>query len=100
MAGVSKAAASRVLSPKDSGFRATAATKQRILDAARDLDYRPNALAQSLATGRTGAIKIVMPGTDYLQAWTGFMGVAMDGIMSEAFLAESRSVYRRAFTRS
>lgn len=37
------------------------ATRQRVLDAARRYDYRPNASARRLATGRSGAIGIVLP---------------------------------------
>jgi LacI family transcriptional regulator len=39
-------------------------TRQRILDAARDLRYRPNALARSLRTRRTGTIGLVVPSLD------------------------------------
>jgi LacI family transcriptional regulator len=36
-------------------------TRQRVLDAARRYDYRPNASARRLATGRNNAIGIVLP---------------------------------------
>jgi len=39
-------------------------TRQRILAAARELDYRPNALARSLRTRRTGTIGLVIPSLD------------------------------------
>ncbi|CAN5655158.1 LacI family DNA-binding transcriptional regulator [soil metagenome] len=39
-------------------------TRQRILDAARDLRYRPNALARSLRTRRTGTIGLIIPSLD------------------------------------
>jgi LacI family transcriptional regulator len=39
-------------------------TRQRILDAARELRYRPNALARSLRTRRTGTIGLVVPSLD------------------------------------
>jgi LacI family transcriptional regulator len=39
-------------------------TRQRILDAARELRYRPNALARSLRTRRTGTIGLVIPSLD------------------------------------
>ena len=36
-------------------------TRQRVLEAARQANYRPNASARRLATGRAGAVGIVMP---------------------------------------
>ncbi|MCX5495903.1 substrate-binding domain-containing protein [Kaistia dalseonensis] len=36
-------------------------TRQRVMEAARRHDYRPNASARRLATGRAGAIGIVLP---------------------------------------
>ncbi len=36
-------------------------TRRRILDAARRFDYRPNAAARRLATGRAGAVAILFP---------------------------------------
>jgi LacI family transcriptional regulator len=39
-------------------------TRQRILDAARELRYRPNAWARSLRTRRTGTLGLVIPSLD------------------------------------
>ncbi|MCP4380922.1 MAG: LacI family DNA-binding transcriptional regulator [Hyphomicrobiales bacterium] len=36
-------------------------TRQRVLEAARQANYRPNASARRLATGRAGAVGVVMP---------------------------------------
>lgn len=41
-----------------------AATRDRILRAARDLEYRPNALARGLRTRRTDTIGLVIPSLD------------------------------------
>ena len=41
-----------------------AATRDRILHAARDLEYRPNALARGLRTRRTDTIGLVIPSLD------------------------------------
>jgi DNA-binding LacI/PurR family transcriptional regulator len=46
LAGVSTATASRVVSSAD--YPVSAATRERVLDAARALDYVPNALARGL----------------------------------------------------
>ena len=55
-AGVSKNAVSVVLNGAKVSTRVSDATRQRILDAAGRLQYRPNASAQSLALGRTNTI--------------------------------------------
>lgn len=60
LAGVSPAAVSRVLSG-DAGIRVSAATRQRVIAAARELDYVPNHTARSLRTSRTSTIALVVP---------------------------------------
>ena len=37
------------------------ATRERVLQAARELDYRPNALARALSHGRTSSVGLVVP---------------------------------------
>ncbi|CAN5323100.1 LacI family DNA-binding transcriptional regulator [soil metagenome] len=59
-AGVSPAAASRVLSG-DSTVRVSEATRQRVITAARELDYVPNHAARSLRTARTSTLALVVP---------------------------------------
>lgn len=56
-AGVSKATAARVLG----GYGAVGdGLKSRILAEARRLDYRPNELARTMATGRSGTVGVVV----------------------------------------
>lgn len=55
-AGVSIATASKALHNKP---RISAATRQRVYEAARTLNYSPNKLAQSLARGTSGTIGLV-----------------------------------------
>ncbi|WP_245831035.1 LacI family DNA-binding transcriptional regulator [Sediminibacillus massiliensis] len=57
-AGVSKTTVSRVLNGNFS--HTTEATKQRILNAAKELDYSPNALAKSLKSMKTNIIGMVL----------------------------------------
>jgi len=59
-AEVSLATAARVLRA-DPTLSVRPATRERVLDAARDLGYRPNRLASGLRTRRTGTIAIVLP---------------------------------------
>ncbi len=60
LAGVSASAASRVLSG-DLTIRVSDATRQRVLAAARQLDYVPNHAGRSLRTSRTSTIALVVP---------------------------------------
>lgn len=59
-AGVSISAVSRVLSNAPSA-RVSEATRQRIVDAARDLQYRPNFAGRALKSARTQVIGLVLP---------------------------------------
>jgi LacI family transcriptional regulator len=57
LAGVSTATAARALGGYGS---VSAATQKRVLDAAAELGYRPNALARSMITGLTHSIGVVL----------------------------------------
>ena len=57
--GISKVAVSVVLNGASSNTRVSPETRQRILDAAADMNYHPNAAAQNLRRGRTDILGIV-----------------------------------------
>jgi LacI family transcriptional regulator len=57
--GVSRATVSYVLNGR-TDVRISAATRERILDTARDLKWRPNQLAKALVTGRIQTIGVVV----------------------------------------
>lgn len=57
--GVSKSAVSFVLNGKSDG-RISEETKNRILQAARDLNYQINEVARSLRTGQSGIISVIV----------------------------------------
>lgn len=57
-AGVSLATVSRVV---NSNGRVAEKTRQRVLSAIAELDYRPNAIAQSLASNRSNSVGILVP---------------------------------------
>lgn len=59
-AGVAESTASRVLRGLETGVTVTAATKDRIRRAARELGYRPNPLARGLRGRRTGLLGAIM----------------------------------------
>ncbi len=60
LAGVSPAAASRVLSG-DKTVRVSDATRERVMDAAQQLDYVPNHAGRSLRTSRNSTVALVIP---------------------------------------
>jgi DNA-binding LacI/PurR family transcriptional regulator len=80
-AGVAASTASRVLNGRDaaagglSGVRVPHHTRERILEAARALNYRPNLAARSLRSGRTGIVAFVLPELDIHSA----AALAVDG---------------------
>lgn len=58
--GVSQATVSYVLSGK-AGSRISPSTRQRVLQVASDLHYRPNAIARAMALGRSRTIGVYQP---------------------------------------
>ncbi|NUP37356.1 MAG: LacI family DNA-binding transcriptional regulator [Streptomyces sp.] len=79
-AGVSQAAVSLVLGDKWRG-RVSAATAERVREAARDLGYRPNLAARNLRLGRTRTVLLVVPAltTEFFAGvYTGAARVAAD----------------------
>jgi LacI family transcriptional regulator len=58
LAGVSTATASRVVS--DSDYPVSAAARERVLEAARTLDYVPNALARGLLKSRVPVVAVMV----------------------------------------
>ena len=61
LAQVSQSAVSRTYTP---GASVSDATRERVLDAAQKLGYRPNAIARSLITKRSRIIGVVMSRLD------------------------------------
>lgn len=61
LAGVSQSAVSRSFTE---GASVAPETRQRVLEAAQALGYRPNALARGLITNRTGLVGVVMGDLD------------------------------------
>lgn len=58
-AGVSIATVSRVIN--NAAHTVNEATRQRVLTAVHELDYRPNAVAQSLSTSKVNTIGVIIP---------------------------------------
>ena len=57
LAGVSQSAVSRVFTP---GASASNATREKVIQAAQELGYRPNTLARAMITGKSRVIGVVV----------------------------------------
>jgi len=75
LAGVSLATVSRVM---NKNARVSEKTRQKVLDAMNELGYRPNAVAQSLASSRSNSVGILV---SELQGQ--FYGAMLSGIEAE-----------------
>ncbi len=75
LAGVSLATVSRVMN--DSG-RVSDKTREKVLAAMRELDYRPNTIAQSLASNRSNCVGVLVS-----EVYGPFFGAMLSGIESE-----------------
>jgi LacI family transcriptional regulator len=62
-AGVDVSTVSRIMNDNTSLY--TEATCRKVQDAAKALNYRPNATARGMATGSTRMVGVTVPGTDY-----------------------------------
>jgi len=79
-AGVGKVTVSYVLNGRAEEARISAQTSERVMAAARDLDYRPNALARMLLRKRTDTIAVVFQYADYFRSASSFIGEVMRGV--------------------
>lgn len=61
LAGVSVSTVSRVLNDKAEKYRISADTEARILEAAKELNYRPNQIARGLRLKKTNTVGIIAP---------------------------------------
>ncbi|WP_082492272.1 LacI family DNA-binding transcriptional regulator [Leifsonia sp. Root4] len=62
-AGVSRSTVSNILNGNDARFPER--TRQRVLDAARELQYRPSLAARSLVSGRSDTVVVLIPNTTF-----------------------------------
>jgi len=68
LAGVSKATVSIVLNSKPSPIKVSETTRQRILNAAKELSYSPNRLARAFSTRRSNVLGVVASSAHHLFA--------------------------------
>jgi DNA-binding LacI/PurR family transcriptional regulator len=96
LAAVSRTTVSYVLNNSDSGIAISETTRQRVLDAARDLGYHPNAAARSLRRQRAGVVGLVTYDTSNRMGSNAFMWLVMDGVLSELGQADLKLIVEAA----
>lgn len=80
LAGVGKVTVSYVLNGRATEARISKDTSKRVLAAARELDYRPNALARMLLSKKTDTVAVVFQYADYFRATSTFTSEVMRGV--------------------
>ena len=87
-AGVSKAAVSAVMSRSHSTVRVSDGTRQRIMEAARELKFQPNVLAQGLNGVRLKSLGISFPTTPHNYIISGhYSSSVLQGILDASYEA-------------
>jgi LacI family transcriptional regulator len=98
LAGVGEATVSRVLNGRSN---VRPATRDRVLEAMRTLNYRPSSVARNLSLGRTMVIAVVLPWFTHASAVERVRGIveALSGSPYDMMLfdVESEDRQRRAF---
>lgn len=78
-AGVARSTVSHILGGRQSGnVRIPEATRQRVLDAAIELGFRPNALARSVRSGKSTMIGYLVDDPNYEPYWKTIIGSLME----------------------
>ncbi|HEY5730336.1 MAG TPA: LacI family DNA-binding transcriptional regulator [Anaerolineales bacterium] len=85
--GVSRTTVSLVLN-NVRGIQISDKTRQKVLNAANELGYVPNAAAQALVSRRTKAIGLVLTRTQHHIATDAFLPKIVSGLLSTAKKAE------------
>ncbi|MBC8134869.1 MAG: LacI family DNA-binding transcriptional regulator [Fibrella sp.] len=83
-AGVSTATVSKVITGRETD-RISEETRQRVLDAVRDLNYVPQSAVREMQTGRTGRIGVLLLHPAAFGAMDPYHAAILGGILSGAF---------------
>ncbi len=89
-AGVSRTAVSKVLHGKGESVRVSPAKAQAIREVAEKLNYKPNALARSLLTGRTHTVGLLFEHLSNISGGPLYYVHLFDGVASALFNNEYR----------
>ncbi|MHB8636858.1 MAG: LacI family DNA-binding transcriptional regulator [Fimbriimonadaceae bacterium] len=82
-AGVGKVTVSYILNGRAAEARISVATRDRVLAVARELSYRPNAIARSLVSRRTDVIAVVFQYAHFFNVGSTFINELMRGVCEE-----------------
>lgn len=82
--GVSKVTVSYVLNGREGRVRISEGTRKRILDAAKEMGYSPNALARGLTRRRMDTFTLVMQSPNVFEGGSGFITGLMHGVLVAA----------------
>ena len=74
---------SYIMNGRSAEARISVATRDRVLAVARDLSYRPNAIARSLVSRRTDVIAVVFQYAQFFNAGSTFINELMRGVCEE-----------------
>lgn len=85
VAGVGKVTVSYVLNGRAQEARISEPTRQRVMQAVEELNYRPNAMARGLKRQKADAIAVVFQYGDYFSATSSFIPELMSGVCSACF---------------
>ncbi len=88
LAGVGKVTVSYVLNGRGEENRISKETQERIFAAARELEYRPSAVARSLVSKQANAISVVFQYANYFRAGSSFVNELMRGVCEECVEAD------------
>ncbi len=83
-AGVGKATVSAVLNGRSRHARISADTARRVMEAARELEYRPNQLARMLVRRKADILAVVFQRGYFFLSWSSFTAEVMRGVSSAA----------------
>jgi len=84
LAGVAKGTVSSVLNGQSRTARISEETERRVLRAADDLRYKPNALARMLVRQRTETLAVVFQRGYFFTSWSSFTAEVMRGVSTAA----------------
>jgi LacI family transcriptional regulator, galactose operon repressor len=84
VAGVSKVTVSYVLNGHSTRVRISDATRERVLEASKELGYTPNAVARMMVTKKCSMLGVVFQHAQYFSVWSAFTNEVMLGICQGA----------------
>lgn len=98
LAGVGKVTVSYVLNGRAQKARISQETCDRVLAAAKELEYRPSAVARSLVSKRADAVSLVFQFGEYFSAGSSFINEVMRGVCEACVAADINLVlHTRSF---